>query len=634
MAKDLSLVVRMIDMATGPLKKFNEGLGGLAAPVRNVNSSLRSLSDASGVSRLGSAFMGVGTQVVSLGKTIVGVLAGSGVAGVALSSLVMSSMKAGDDLGKASARVGMSVDGYYSLGYALKKGGMSSEEFAKSMEHLNKARGDLTLDKGSLKEVLETASPALLAQVRKVKDNETAIKLLTAALQKIQDPARRATLTTAFLGEAGAKAVPALQEGVGALHDMRTEGMRLAGSQTQLAMNAAQLDDAMTDSKVAFEGLKGAALKELMPALTTLSKELTELFVANRPQIEAWAKDFGEKLPGRVTTFIAKVRELGADISRIVARLGGWKNAALLLVAVLAGPLLLSMVQLGWAIGVVAIKLGVLAFAPVVAGVKALVTGLLALNFSLGTTIAITGLMVGVFAAVALAIGGAAYLVYTYWEPIKGFFAGVWEAIKKAFAPVYEFFVGLWEGIKGIFAPTVANFKSLWNDVKDIFWTFVNWGKETFAPLFGGIADNIASKWAPLKDALKLTWEGIVGVFQWAWGVIRPIVDPIIRAADFIAARFGAIRAVGKSKIAMGGIEQQLAVLNSTQVFDEAMRGGAPVSRQPMFGAAAARPPLPGEGAKAKIKVEFSNAPKGTNMSIEETDDAEVDMSRGYSMAQ
>lgn len=31
------------------------------------------------------------------------------------------------------------------------------------------------------------------------------------------------------------------------------------------------------------------------------------------------------------------------------------------------------------------------------------------------------------------AIAGAAYLLYRYWEPISGFFAGVWERIKTAF---------------------------------------------------------------------------------------------------------------------------------------------------------------------------------------------------------
>lgn len=34
---------------------------------------------------------------------------------------------------------------------------------------------------------------------------------------------------------------------------------------------------------------------------------------------------------------------------------------------------------------------------------------------------------------VITAIAGAAYLIYRYWEPISGFFSGVWSQVQTAF---------------------------------------------------------------------------------------------------------------------------------------------------------------------------------------------------------
>jgi TP901 family phage tail tape measure protein len=40
------------------------------------------------------------------------------------------------------------------------------------------------------------------------------------------------------------------------------------------------------------------------------------------------------------------------------------------------------------------------------------------------------------------AIGTAAFLIYKYWEPIKGFFLDLWSGVKSAFSSAYEWIVG------------------------------------------------------------------------------------------------------------------------------------------------------------------------------------------------
>jgi hypothetical protein len=40
------------------------------------------------------------------------------------------------------------------------------------------------------------------------------------------------------------------------------------------------------------------------------------------------------------------------------------------------------------------------------------------------------------------AIAGAVYLIYKYWDPLKGWFSALWEDIKSSFAAVYDWVVG------------------------------------------------------------------------------------------------------------------------------------------------------------------------------------------------
>jgi TP901 family phage tail tape measure protein len=118
------------------------------------------------------------------------------------------------------------------------------------------------------------------------------------------------------------------------------------------------------------------------------------------------------------------------------------------------------------------------------------------------------GLIIGV-------IAGGAYLIYSYWEPIKGFFGGLWDSVKSIFNGAWDgikkafsftpigMLVGAWEPIKGFFG-------GLWNGVSSIFsgaWDGIKKGL-SFTPL--GL---ILSNWEPIKQYFLDLWDGLVGGF-------------------------------------------------------------------------------------------------------------------------
>lgn len=113
------------------------------------------------------------------------------------------------------------------------------------------------------------------------------------------------------------------------------------------------------------------------------------------------------------------------------------------------------------------------------------------------------------------AIGVAAYTIYTYWEPIKGFFAGLWDGIKSVFnsgltfikeylgwtpvglilnnwEPISNFFLSLWDGIKSIFSGSFTAIQNILSfnpfEVITQAWSGVfNWFSEKFDFVTKGI---------------------------------------------------------------------------------------------------------------------------------------------------
>lgn len=117
-------------------------------------------------------------------------------------------------------------------------------------------------------------------------------------------------------------------------------------------------------------------------------------------------------------------------------------------------------------------------------------------------------------AGIALAVG----LIYVYWEPIKGFFVGLWDGIVSIFnnaisfiktylgwTPlgmilnnwgfITNFFSELWGGVVTIFSTTWENIKSSFNGVIDFikqpFEEFFNWIGSKFEWVNGAIGSTL-----------------------------------------------------------------------------------------------------------------------------------------------
>ncbi|TDY36855.1 phage tail protein [Janthinobacterium sp. 75] len=110
-------------------------------------------------------------------------------------------------------------------------------------------------------------------------------------------------------------------------------------------------------------------------------------------------------------------------------------------------------------------------------------------------------------------IAGAAYLIYKYWEPIKGFFSGIWSHIKTAFAG----------GIGGV-STLIAN----WSPLGMFYRAFagvLGWFgialPATFTDFGSGLLRGMASGITSSLNVIYQCWEPVKTFFADVWSQLK-----------------------------------------------------------------------------------------------------------------
>jgi hypothetical protein len=337
----LSIVIATVDKSTAKIKAINDHLDAITKPIRDFKEALGELHEKSGLAAVVTGFRGVGSAIADvIGKVaIVG-----GVVGLGTHAL-LGMVEHFDDLGDKAERLGVGVDFLAQTRYAAERAGASVENLDAGLGTLSKNIGKIRNGgKGKLATFLESRSPALLNQLRATKDSESAFNLLADAMAKLSDPAKKAALAQAAVGDDSL--APLLAKGSKEIQKQRDEYAKLAPGQAEAAAKAGEVDDALKRLKATTDGVKAALVTGLGPALKVIVDRLSEWFVAHRADIAQWASDIGEKLPAAVAKIAEWIGTAYDKVVSFVGAIGGLKNAAIGAGLILAGPLIGSVIGL------------------------------------------------------------------------------------------------------------------------------------------------------------------------------------------------------------------------------------------------------------------------------------------------
>lgn len=417
---NLSLIIKAVDRISAPLARINRNVERSLGPIRSFNRSMTNLYRETGIPKVTEATRNLGGSIARVGSETAKL-------GVRMAALTGAA------------------------GFAFKRFFIdTAAEFEQFRTVLTTVEGSSEKAQRSMNWVSDFASktPYELAQV-----TEAFVRLRTYGMDPTDGLLRTLGDTSAAMGKPLMQSVEAIADAVtGEYERLKEFGIKAetAGNKVRFAYTDAAGDQrykiveknnrAMTQSTLAaiWNEKYGGAMESMSNTwsgmISNISDQWTRFAVkvmeagvfdwlkeklkgflvylddlAASGRMDEIAKQVGIQLRDALTNLweAAKgawrgLKSIGQSLKWLHDLFGSWKPIVIGVAAVMAGPLVLSLIAAAGA-------------------VKALGVALLTTP---------VGWVIGAISAIA----GAAYLIVKHWEPIKEFFTGLWSGVKETFA--------------------------------------------------------------------------------------------------------------------------------------------------------------------------------------------------------
>lgn len=445
----LTAVIAIADKLSKPLKNINNRLQETQAPFKRLNSQIKRLDRLSGFKNLRAGIGGVASEMSRLG--LIGV--GAGAAGIIAINKLASS---GDEIAKTARNFDFATDKLQEYRFVAERSGVSQGAVTKSMQAFTKRLAEARNGTGELFGLLKDVNPQFLRQLLAIEDNAEAYDLLIKKMSELPDQQRQILLGDKAFSEAGRELVKITALGADEIENLKRQAHQYGAVLDKDVLNQSEkFKDQMTNIGSVARGVGFAIGGALMPEIVGLMDQLSNWYLANKQVIDQNVGEFAKRMAESVRVFAKSLPGLIDRVSSFVESIGGMKTVLIGAGLVIAGPLISAIATLS----------AVLLTTPV-------------------------GWFIGAIGLIA----GAAYSIYKNWEPIKGFFANVWQSLVNAVMPAIE-------------------------TMKTLFLNFTPMGL-------------IIKHWEPLTQFFSDTWQSILGIFEAGMAKVMPIVNKLTSVAD------------------------------------------------------------------------------------------------------
>lgn len=343
----------------------------------------------------------------------------------------------------ASDRTGASTTEYQTLAAMLEQAGGTAEDAEMAFTQFNKGVSNAAAgaDKNFAGLLHKLKIPMRDAQgnVRSLTDM---MPELADAFAKNTDPALRTRMAMELFGKSGTRLIPILAGGRAAYAKWAAEQERLGVIISKDTIGA--LDNMGDSIGLLNKQIKSQlvqAIASIAPAIQPVLRDMSEWIAANKDLIRTTISKTLTDIVKALrevdwAAFIGGIRDTIKAIAGFVQTMGGMKNVLIALgVLWIAGPLSAIFSMIG-AVG----RLGMALFA-LVGGFGGIGTALL----MVGKIFAFVGrlFLLNPIGLAVTAIAAAAYLVYTNWDKIKGWFVSFFDWMGGKVAQIGEWFKGL-----------------------------------------------------------------------------------------------------------------------------------------------------------------------------------------------
>jgi|GEM_PF-1254316 len=396
----------------------------ISRPVQRIERQFASLGRSRGLQQLRRSVANVGQQfggVVSASGNLtrrLAVMGGTAAGAVwGFERLVGGVTDTADAAIKTADRLGVPLKRLQEWRYGAERSGIATRTFDMALQRFTRRAAEAASGTGEAVGALDFLNIQLKDANGNMRPTTELLPEVADALSGIEDPALRVRAAFKLFDSEGVAMLSFLEGGSQGMRDLAQEAHNAGVVMDEaFARQAVEYNDTMMDFRRTLFGVRLSLVQELLPALTEWLKHLKSLTQGNRELIT-------RRLLDGLRRFWEGVQAIGRGLAWTADLLGGWGRLAGLVATIMAGPLILSAVQLGLALLGLAKVIGTLALSAMPAAIGAV----RALGVALLTT------PVGWVIAAIAAIAGAAYLIYRYWEPISAWFRDMWASVTAFF---------------------------------------------------------------------------------------------------------------------------------------------------------------------------------------------------------
>lgn len=362
---DFKITISAIDRATAIVKRINGSVAEITRPLRDVQKASKSLGRELGLDAMAKSIAnvagqarGAASEVSKIGAPILALVGGGSIAGIVM--LANQWGRLGSEVGRTSQTLGIASSQLQTYRGAAQIAGVSSEELTGGIRSLGDTMQDAFYGRnqdalGMLNKlgigIHKTADGSI--------DASRGMYELADAIAATKSAQTQGVIARGFGLESS---LPLLRLGSKGIMDLQRQARALGAemSQSQIA-RAERFGVALNYLDLAGQGLRNTIGNALIPVFQPLIEDMTSFIGKNREaigsQIGIWAKDFAAWL--REVDFKGFYQDLRIGVKGVgefVDSIGGWKVAAIGIGAVMAGPLLLSITNIGLGLTGLAIK--------------------------------------------------------------------------------------------------------------------------------------------------------------------------------------------------------------------------------------------------------------------------------------
>lgn len=418
----LSFVISAVDKATEKVRNVNRAIDKITEPARRVRASFNALLKESRFDRISSAVSNLRDRMGELagwGRNAVGAFAAVAAAAGGVFFAMKRTADQIDRVGDTAKVLGIATEEFSKMGYAAQLNGSSQEEMGEALRFLS--RNMVAATSGSKEAAAWFHRVGIpLERIKKMRVTEV-FEAIADRFKLAGDAGgnaeKKIAIMQALLGRSGTQLKQVLDLGSAGLNEFYKEAERVgAVISTDTAEAMGEFNDGVDRMRFSLFGVMSVITRAALPALNAVVKRVTEWASANRDVIGTKVAAFVDALMTKLPPFLDAVVQIGSALgivfgalNAVAQALGGWDTVLVTISATIAGKLV-------WSLGLAA---------------KAL--------WGVGAAFAMTPF--GWFMAGVAALAGSVYLIYKHWGPIKDFFTGLWDNIKKAFSAGIDWIV-------------------------------------------------------------------------------------------------------------------------------------------------------------------------------------------------